>query len=88
MLPGDPWNVNLVHRDEQTAFGTLSDTKRSIAFYLWPQLTDTWLRTVAVVDPEQVGHAAEMAPLALGAQLTLQGDTAELVPQSALCDRM
>ncbi len=29
-----------------------------------------------------------MAPLALGAQITLQGDTAELVPQSALCDRI
>jgi hypothetical protein len=60
----------------------------SISFYLWPRLTDTWLRTVAVVDPEQVGYAAEMAPFALGAQLTLQGDTAELVPQSALCDRI
>ena len=29
-LPGDPGNVNLVHRDEQTAFGTLIYTKRSI----------------------------------------------------------
>jgi hypothetical protein len=29
-----------------------------------------------------------MAPLALGAQLTLQGDMAELVPQSPLCDRI
>jgi hypothetical protein len=60
----------------------------SISFYLWARLTDTWMRTVAVIDPEQVGHAAEMAPLALGAQITLQGDSAEVVPQSPLCDRI
>ena len=29
-LPGDPGNVNLVHRDEQTAFGPLAYTKRSV----------------------------------------------------------
>ncbi len=29
-LPNDPGNVNLVHRDDQTAFGTLVYTKRSI----------------------------------------------------------
>lgn len=60
----------------------------SISFYLWARLTDTWMRTVAVIDPEQVGHAAEMAPLALGAQIMLQGDSAEVVPQSPLCDRI
>jgi hypothetical protein len=60
----------------------------SISFYLWSRLTDTWLRTAVVVDPEQVGFPVAMTPLALGAQLTLQGETAELVPQSPLCDRV
>lgn len=46
---------------------------RALAFYLWPRVADTWLRTVAVIDPREIGFEEGCGPAVLNGSLREDG---------------
>lgn len=79
-IPARPPRFTLFH-----SYPKKPDT--SLAFYLWPRMEQTWMRSVGIVDAESAGYDPKLGVVALNADITDKDGVLEIKPTAPFFDR-